>query len=102
MYIKKCITSIYLTLFQKYIKSLLDPELTANEDPVMVCKAIKETIAGRINNLSKELYSFLGDEYVSDLLKLAEIPFELKEHQRIFIQDIQWTRKKKSRGTGRN
>jgi ATP-dependent RNA helicase SUPV3L1/SUV3 len=87
----------YLTdIVPKYIQNLLDPELTANEDPVVVCKAIKETIAGRINNLSKELYSFLGDEYVSDLLKLAEIPFELKEHQRIFIQDIEWREKRKA------
>ena len=47
-------------------------------------------IAEKIDHLSEELYSFLGDEYIADLMKLAEIPFELEEHQAIFVQDIKF------------
>ena len=43
-------------------------------------------IAGKIDHLSKELYSFLGDEYIADLMKLSEIPFKLEEHQAIFVR----------------
>lgn len=86
-------TMIYQYLSDRvptYIQSLLDPELIANEDPVLVQQNMNVLIAGRIDHLSKELYSFLGDESIADLMKLSEIPFKLEEHQAIFVQDIKF------------
>ena len=44
-----------------------------------------------------EDHDLYRDEFIEDLMKLAEIPFELEEHQKIFIQDINCENKEKQR-----
>jgi len=49
---------------------------------------IKDEINEEVVDMSASFFKELNEEYISDLLSLAEIPFEASRHQEIFERDV--------------
>ena len=49
-----------------------------------------------IDYVISEIMTYIEDEFIEDLMRLAEVPFELEEHEKIFIQDVQLREQRKA------
>lgn len=49
---------------------------------------VRESMNGLIHDFSEECLEEIEDEYVADLLSLADIPFNLNSHQKLYERDI--------------
>lgn len=49
---------------------------------------IKDEINEEVIDMSASFFKELNEEYISDLMSLAEIPFEASQHQEIFERDV--------------
>jgi ATP-dependent RNA helicase SUPV3L1/SUV3 len=61
-----------------------------------VNSAVKDTLEDLLVDLSGDIVTYIEDEFVVDLFKLAEIPFDEKLHEKIFVEDIQLREKRKA------
>ncbi|WP_071395183.1 helicase-related protein [Bacillus tuaregi] len=94
---------IYDYRIQEYLaeivpKQLIQQLLTQDlKYEVTILKAaVLEIVNELLYDLSGELLGYIEDEYVEDLLKLAEISFDEKLHEKIFFADVQLREKRKA------
>ena len=78
---------VYEIVIHKIKKQLQTSGLYKYEEKV-VDAALHEWAPDESNDISDELFSLIYDERVMDLLKLAEIPFDVKQHEQIWLEDI--------------
>ncbi len=71
------------------IKENILTNVTAGYEEGFVASVISEIVDELLMDLSVDFISYLEDEMMMDVLKLAEIPFEEKRHEKIFIEDVQ-------------
>ncbi|WP_456279164.1 DEAD/DEAH box helicase [Bacillus sp. AK128] len=50
---------------------------------------LKEQVAESFNDLSNEMVDDLLDEYVEDLIKIEQIPFDYKTHSELLLKDLE-------------
>ena len=71
------------------IKESVLTDLTAGYEEGFVASTINERLHELLIDLSVDFRSYLEDELMMDILKLAEIPFDEKQHEKIFVEDVQ-------------
>jgi ATP-dependent RNA helicase SUPV3L1/SUV3 len=98
---------VYESLISDYVSELI-PEKVLEHLPAILKEEFNNTFAEKLSpsfvkgSIAELLYdvegSFIEDikeEYVSDLIKLSDIPFDLKVHQEIFEKDLKERKRKK-------
>ncbi|PAE36327.1 helicase-related protein [Bacillus sp. 7884-1] len=99
---------VYESLISDYLSELI-PERVLENLPVEIKEQFQETfgekltpsfIKGSLKQLLNEVEDYfiedLQDEYLSDLLKIVDIPFDLSVHQQIFEKDFAERERKKA------
>ncbi|GLB61272.1 DEAD/DEAH box helicase [Cytobacillus sp. NCCP-133] len=92
-YVYKSLVSGYLsdilqTLFlQKLPQHLFDEYQEAYEKPI-TGKSIKKQIAHTLHDINENFFESIQEEYVEDLLKLADIPFDPLVHKELLEKDL--------------
>lgn len=92
----------YFDLFQSLtyefvmnlISNIVEEKLKSDQSWILDIALLN--LEEEMDDLWEELFFYVGDEYISDLLKLAEIPFEEEIHQRIFFEDTQLKQQRKA------
>ena len=70
------------------IKESVLTDLITGYEEGFVASVINEKLHELLIDLSLDFRAYLADEWLMDVLKLAEIPFEEKQHEKIFIEDV--------------
>ncbi|KOP82534.1 DEAD/DEAH box helicase [Cytobacillus solani] len=91
----------YERLYAEYLADIL-PKMVVEQLPDSIAKEYKNTfsettLTSMIENvleyayepLANELIEIVQDEYISDLLKLLTIPFDLNEHQKLYEEALE-------------
>ncbi|MFC0272821.1 helicase-related protein [Metabacillus herbersteinensis] len=71
-----------------HLSSHLFEEYFEMFDETLSDSLLREAAFEPFNNLSADLFEDLLEEYLSDLIKLIDIPFDLATHQEIFTKDL--------------
>lgn len=90
---------IYQYLFdiiRETIYQMLSPDLLSGYEDSIVKSAVDDCIDNRMDYVSDEIMTYVEDEFIADLMRLAEIPFELEEHEKLFIQDVKLREQRKA------
>ena len=90
--------AIYEELF-KIIQPVLmknKPSLVEEYGEKLVQSNIEEICQNSIDELCMRFLTYIEEESVHDLLQLANIPFEVDTHQKIFIEDIKQKEQRKA------
>jgi ATP-dependent RNA helicase SUPV3L1/SUV3 len=80
----------------RHIYRMLSPDLISGYEGSVVNSALDDYIDNKIDYVVDEIMTYIEDEFIEDLMRLAEIPFELEEHEKIFIQDVQLREQRKA------
>ncbi|KAA9025721.1 helicase-related protein [Niallia endozanthoxylica] len=83
-------------LIPKKIKSLLLSEFYSSYEETVIESVLSDILNDIIDDFSSEFIMYLGDEYLTNLLRLAEIPFDEKQHETIFLADVQERERRKA------
>ncbi|GAA0314732.1 hypothetical protein GCM10008967_01540 [Bacillus carboniphilus] len=94
----------YYEIYERYIMNeLFDflPRFVKEKLPLTVLQRFKETfhqelsekllrelLEGNIFELSIDLFEFMAEEYITDLIRLSDLAFDLKVHQQLFEEDM--------------
>lgn len=81
-------------MMQKKVKQLLSLETVFDYEETLMELVLSDILSDMIDDYSVEFLSYISDEYIEDLLRLASIPFDEKAHEKIFIADIQLREKR--------
>ncbi|MCQ6276156.1 DEAD/DEAH box helicase [Bacillus sp. V3B] len=90
---------IYQYLFdivREHIHQILSPDLTSSYEDSVVNSALDDCIDNMMDQISDRIMTYIEDEYIADLMRLADISFELEEHEKLFIQDVQLREQRKA------
>jgi len=80
----------------KKVKLVLIQEHNRDFEEPLIQSILLDIIDDVIYDLSGEYVTYIADEYLADLLPLAEIPFDEKQHEKIFLADIQEREKRRA------
>ena len=87
----------YLSDFvPEMIKPMLSLDLMETFEESLLNSAINDVISDRLDDLSDDFFMYISNEFVADLLQLAEIPYEARIHEKIYFEDIQLREKRKA------
>lgn len=85
----RLISNYLYDLLPKFLSDCLGGKTDTNEaKDDLVKPVIKTIVANHLLILKNEMYSKIQEEYVEDLIKLAETPFNHETHKRIYEEDL--------------
>ncbi len=101
--------SRYEHSIERYISDLVSATIIEEIEPTVVeqyreiadeelsTEVVQDIIVDYLYALKIDFFTMIHDEYVEDLFKLAEIPFNIREHEMIYEQDLEERERKKAK-----
>ncbi|OLO26514.1 RNA helicase [Alkalihalophilus pseudofirmus] len=82
------------SIMKEFPPSLLDQyKVEFNKD--LSQRSLRKMLTVYFNTLESDYFNRIQEEYVSDLLELATVPFDLERHQKIYEDDLEDRERKK-------
>ncbi|WP_209123783.1 DEAD/DEAH box helicase [Alkalihalobacillus sp. BA299] len=83
------------TLIKQLSPSLID-QYTIEFNKELSQRALRKMLTIYVNTLESDYFKRIQEEYISDLLELASVPFDLDRHEKIYEEDLEDRERKKA------